>query len=119
MPEPRQYINYTLFTDVEPYEVIEMNAKGTRAKVRKLNAKLDPTWKPEWVPGGFAGHCTNNREQRWVFSEDPEGEVRQMSLRLKNTAAEHWQFVGEPTSRCIGSKGRLSDQPRKFHDYNF
>ncbi len=35
----------TLYTDTNPYTVIER--KGKRIKLQRANAKLDPTWKPE------------------------------------------------------------------------
>lgn len=115
MPESRRYINYKLHSDVEPYEVLEMNARGTRAKVRRMATRLAPDWKPEWTPGGFVGHCTNNREQRWECEPDPQAEVQEMSLRKDGS----WQFVGMPTSQNRGCRGRLADAPRKFHDYNY
>ena len=56
----------TLYTDTSPYTVIER--KGKRIKLQEAKATLDPTWKPEMIAGGFAGHCTNNREQRWIIT---------------------------------------------------
>jgi len=109
------YINYRLHTDTEPFEVIELNAAGTRAKVRAMKAERDPSWKPEWTPGGYAGHCTNNREQRWACEPDPAAQMRMMTKRKDG----YWRFAGEPIASGPGNRGTLEAQPRKFHDYNF
>ncbi len=55
-----------LYTDIEPYTVIER--KGKRIKLQKARATLDPSYKPERIAGGFAGHCINNHDQKWIIT---------------------------------------------------
>jgi hypothetical protein len=59
----------------------------------------DNLTKMEWISGGFAGHCVNQNEQRYEFTE--EGNVFEMRL-------------------SAGDKShRISDRPMKYYDYNF
>ena len=97
----------TLYTDTNPYTVIER--KGKRIKLQRANANLDPTWKPEMIARGFAGHCTNTREQRWIITENPDGEITEGYLGNDN----QWYETGS-NRRTIISQGWV-----KFHDYNF
>ena len=97
----------TLWTDTRPYTVIER--KGKRIKLQEANAKLDPTWKPEVAIGGFVGHCKNNREQRWIITENPEGTITEGYLGSDN----EWYEKGTNRRNTI-EKGYV-----KFHDYNY
>ena len=97
----------TLWTATRPYTVIER--KGKRIKLQEANATLDPTWKPEIIAGGFAGHCTNNREQRWIITENPDGEITEGYLGKDN----QWYEKGSDR-RTIISQGYV-----KFYDYNY
>lgn len=69
--EVGDHVAVHLWSDVDPATVI----KRTKAMivVRYDKAERDPSWVPEWIPGGFAAHCTNNEEQRWIITEDPDG----------------------------------------------
>lgn len=62
-----------LWTDSKAYTIIKRSAKSLT--LRRCKAVLDPEFKPEWIPGGFGAHCTNNDEQRYFYEEDPDGEV--------------------------------------------
>lgn len=59
------------WSDVSPCTVIKRTA--TTITVRIDKAELDPAWKPMWVEGGFSAICTNNNEQEWIITEDPNG----------------------------------------------
>ena len=97
----------TLYTDTNPYTVIER--KGKRIKLQEANATLDPTWKPEIIPGGFAGHCTNNRQQRWIITANPDGGIIEGYLGNDN----EWYQKGSDRRTTI-DQGYV-----KFHDYNY
>ena len=75
--------------------------------VRRDAATLDPGFKPEFIIGGFAGHCTNQSEQRYSYKPDEKG----------STYTFHWsrkyQRYGQPGNLTL-SKGR-----HEFYDYNF
>lgn len=75
--------------------------------VRRDKATLDPGFKPEWIPGGFAAHCTNQDEQTYTYEPDPDGDVQ--TFRWSNKYGTY----GQPGDlRLI--KGR-----HEFYDYNF
>lgn len=93
----------TLYSDVEPCTVIRRTAKTIT--VRYDDGKLDPNWKPEFIPGGFAAHCTNQEEQVWNLFEDPNGQVETFHRRKAG-----WYNKSD----C-----RLTPGWRKFYDYNF
>ena len=83
--------------------------KVTKASVsvRRDKATLDPNFKPEWIPGGFAAHCTNQDEQTYTYKPDENGEVYTFRWSQK------YQRYGQPGDLTL-SKGR-----HEFYDYNF
>lgn len=94
------------YTDCYPWEVIKVISEQT-LEIRAMRAELDPSWKPNITPGGFAGHCLNNQEQRWNLFSDPNGRV--IRIRKKKDRDE-WGYKG----------GRFKvGKAQKFHDYNF
>jgi hypothetical protein len=96
-----------LYTDIEPYTVIER--KGKRIKLQKAKAILDPSYKPARIAGGFAGHCTNNHDQKWIITANPDGGIIEGYLGNDN----EWYEKGS-NRRTVISQGYV-----KFHDYNF
>jgi hypothetical protein len=102
----KKYANEIGWSDVEPHEVIrEVSAKCI--EIRAMDAKLAEGWKPEIIPGGFAGHCVNQSEQEWIYSSRDEAPVFRIRLGKKGWKDKH------------GNRYVLADAPRKFHDYNF
>lgn len=76
-------------------------------QIRRDKATLDPNWKPEIIPGGFAGHCINQSEQTYMYEEDPNGYL------YKFHWSEKYQSFGTPNNlRAL--KGR-----HEYFDYNF
>lgn len=100
------YANFIGYSDVEPFEVVRRISDKT-VEIRAMDAELDPTWKPEFVPGGFCGTVINQSTQRWNITSNPNNEPRRIRLGKKG-----WRDSG-------GNQYLLSEQPRKFHDYNF
>lgn len=115
-------ISECLYSDVNPYTVVDVSKNGKRIKVRACKAELADGWKPEFIPGGFSAHCTNQSEQKWNIEEDEEGRVVELSLRrvkfknpnLPATHRECWVPVGSSPNTVCWVAGH-----RKFHDYNF
>jgi hypothetical protein len=96
-----KYINRCLYTDSMPVGKI-VGIKGkTKVLIQPVIASANKT-KMEIIPGGFTGHCVNNRDQRYDFIET--GEVYEE--RLSNTKLKDYSW-------------RVQDAPSKFHDYNF
>lgn len=79
----------------------------TSVTVRQDKATLDPNFKPEFIVGGFAAHCTNQSDQTYTYEEDPNG--NEYTFRWSHKYGQY----GQPNdARLI--KGR-----HEFYDYNF
>jgi len=100
------HANHSGWSDVHPYEIVRVVSPKT-IEIRVMDAELDENWKPEIIAGGFAGHCTNQGSQKWVYKSNPEYTV----IRARQRKDGHF----------YSANGRhiLSKSPRKFHDYNF
>jgi hypothetical protein len=93
-----RYINQHGYSDVEPLGRIVGIKSKTILYVQPMKAGENKT-KLEWVSGGFAGHCLNQNEQSYDFTDI--GEV----IEVRMSAGD----------RCM----RISDRPIKYYDYNF
>jgi len=95
------------YTDITPATVVARTAKSITVRYDK--AHLDDEWKPEFIPGGFGAHCTNDSDQmgHWVIEEDLDGstEVFRWSKRYNRYKNKSDEFC-EP--------GWM-----KYYDYNF
>jgi len=105
-PYTALYANNICYSDAYPYEIVRIISAKT-IEVREMDTERDPNWKPEIIPGGFSGHCTNQDEQRWTYKSNPERPVKRIRLNKRG-----WQDK-------YGSRFYLSNEPRRFHDYNF
>jgi hypothetical protein len=102
-----KYANHYGYSDVNPFEVVKVVSDKT-VEVREMDSELDPTWKPEWVVGGFAGQCVNQQTQRWNITSNPAYKT----LRLRLSKNGYWKSAD-------GRKFQLEDKPVRFYDYNF
>ena len=93
-----------LYSDDNPCTIIKKTA--TSLTVRYDKATRDPSWKPEWVTGGFSAICTNQESQRWIIEEDPDGSTETFRWHKKEAAYVH--------EGCILTPGWY-----KHYDYNF
>ena len=104
--ETARFANLHLHSDVEPYQIVKVVSDKT-IEIRRMTAQLDPTWKPEIHVGGFAGNCSNQHSQRWIYAVDESAPV--IRARLRKDGKFHSAY----------GRHVLADKPRKFHDYNF
>lgn len=102
-----KYANRYGYSDVTPFEVVRVISDKT-IEVRKMNAERDESVTLEWAVGGFAGHCINQRDQKWFITSDNRNPV----IRIRKNKDGIWKSAH-------GSKFSLSDEPVKFYDYNF
>ena len=104
------------YSDRHPFEITKVGKDGKWFEVRRIECELDPEWKPIMEAGGFAGHCVNNREQRWLYGEVVPAEegVKDMRFSLRKTG--EYVMVGTDTKR--GTMIGIGKAVR-FHDYNF
>lgn len=62
-----EYMTQTMYSDQQPWKVIGRSKSGSTVTLQAVEVRLADDWKAEIVPGGFAGHCTNNDTQRYVY----------------------------------------------------
>lgn len=98
-------VTINLWSDRHAATVIKVTAKSVT--VRRDKATLDPNFKPEFIPGGFIAHCTNQDEQTYIYEPDENGEVKTFFW------SDKYQQYGQPGNLTL-SKGR-----QEFYDYNF
>lgn len=98
-------VTVCLWSDRHACTVIKKTA--TSLTVRRDIATLDPSFKPEWIAGGFAGHCINQNEQTYSYEPDETGTVYRFRWSNK------YGTYGQPGDLQL-IKGR-----REFYDYNF
>lgn len=101
-----KFANMHGYTDIEAYEIVKVISDKT-IEVRRMVATLDPSWKPEILPGGFCGHCTNQNSQIYTYASDESAPV--IRCRKRKDGYFHSAY----------GRHVLADKPRKFHDYNF
>jgi hypothetical protein len=105
------HANLMGYTDITPYEVIRV-VSAKCIEVREMNAEMCADYKPEFIPGGFSAHCTNNHQQRYDYSSNPERGIVRIRLSVRKGCRPVWRDAN-------GSEYRLSMSPRKHYDYNF
>jgi hypothetical protein len=75
--------------------------------IRQDKAIRDPSFKPEWVPGGFSAICLNQNDQKWNYEPDEHGTIRTLHWSRK-----HCRFG--TSENPVAIKGR-----HEYYDYNF
>jgi len=106
--ETGMFCNLHLWSDIEPFEIVQVTKSYKTLTLRPMKTELVPSWKPEAVPGGFSGHTVNNHTQEWKYSSLP--------------GAETFKVRWSPKKRHYvrgSSRFHLSLNPCKFYDYNF
>ena len=101
-----KYANHFGYSDIHPYEVVAVISDKT-LEIREMDSKRDESVKLEWVVGGFAGHCTNQRDQKWDITSNSENPVIRIRFSKKGWKDKHGRIFG------------LSEQPIRFYDFNF
>jgi hypothetical protein len=105
--ETFQYAMHSGWSDTDPYEVVRYISDKC-IEVREMKAEMAADYKPNFAPGGFSGHCTNQGSQKWVITSDESGAVERIRLHKDG----RWYGVGK--RRFV-----LANEPRKYYDFNF
>jgi len=108
----KSYINHYGYSDVTPYEVVEVISDQT-VVVRKMDTELYPTWKMDIREGGFVGHVVNNGGE-WIFFSNPKNPTYRARW---SKAKKQWQIKQKGWTGAM--RMRMADKPCKFYDYNF
>lgn len=94
------------YSDAHAYTVVKVTK--TSVTIQRDKAIKDPNFKPEIVPGGFAGHCTNQDKQTYTYEPDTDGQLETFRYSKK------WGRFQQ------GKNGRyLTAGRHEFYDYNF
>ena len=101
------YANHCMYSDVDPYEVVRVISDKT-IEIREMDAVEDNSVKLNWEIGGFSAICTNQGNQKWIITSNPNNPV----IRIRANKRKGW---ADKHGRTFG----LSDAPSKFYDYNF
>ena len=99
------YANQFGYSDVSPCEVVKVISEKT-IEIRYMDAEALP-WKREFHPGGFFGNTSNQNDQKWKITSNPENHVFRIRLG-KNGWKDKY-----------GNRYKLADKPIKFYDFNF
>ena len=99
-------ITIRIYTDCEAYTVIARTEKTLT--LQRDKATLKDSWKPEFVPGGFAMHCCNQEDQEYDYEADPNGKIIKV----------YWS---NKYGRWLPPKGHanLMLGRHEYYDYNF
>ncbi len=100
------------YSDTSPYEVIRV-VSDKCLEIRSMIATKNPDFKPDFEVGGFSAHCTNNHDQKWLITSDPNGHT--IKVRKRKTVKNY----GEGIYWNNQARYRLANEPHKFYDYNF
>ena len=102
-----KYANQFGWSDVEPFEVVRAVSDKT-IEIRRMDTEKDESVKLEFRVGGFSAHCSNQGDQKWIITSQPDATV----FRIRLSKNKGW--------RCAhGNRYVLADEPRKYYDYNF
>jgi hypothetical protein len=101
------YANQIGYSDIMPCEVVK-HVTPKCVEIRRMKSELDPNWKPVMHAGGFAAHCSNQSEQRWIIEPQPLGTVFRIRLHKDGKWRDAYRNVFE-----------LALAPRRFYDFNF
>jgi hypothetical protein len=96
-----KYVNQSLYTDINPVGKI-IGTRGKTILIVKRVIEVKQTQEMHYIPGGFAGHVTNQYDQEWTFKEVED--VFEVKMN------KQW-----------GRRGQMyiADKPRMYYDYNF
>ena len=101
-----KYANQMGYSDINPCEVVKVVSDKT-IEIRYMDTEALP-WDREFHPGGFFGHTSNQRDQKWKITSNEENPV----IRIRLSKNKGWQDKW-------GNRYKLADEPIKFYDFNF
>lgn len=95
------------WSDSRAYTVIKVSRNGKKITLQRAIATKSKDFIPEWIEGGFAGHCVNNNEQTYTYEANPKGNIVHAYLR------KNGRFYVDGCSLVN------LDGYNEFYDYNF
>lgn len=104
--EVGQGVTIHFYSDAHAGTVIKKTK--TTITIQQDIATLDPNFKPEFVTGGFAGHCTNQQDQTYTYERNPNG-----TTYTFRWSAKYNKYREAKAGKTV-TKGR-----REYYDWNF
>ena len=101
-----KYANHLGYSDTNPFEVIRVISDKC-LEIRAMDAERDKSVELQFHVGGFSAHCSNQHDQKWFITSNPENSVVRIRLGKRGWKDKY------------GNDYDLNDEPIKFHDYNF
>ena len=111
------YANQYGYTDVNPFEVVRVISDKT-IEIRAMKAERDPSFKPEFVPGGFSAVCLNDCQQKWIITSDDTAKVIRIRLGKKGWRRLQFNLTPEDDEQLarLGLAPRdFTAEPQRFH----
>lgn len=102
----KAFANFCGYTDVEPYEVVEVRTPN-KVMIRRMDSKMITPPKLECI-GGFVGHF-DNHSQKWENTSNEEYPL--LAIR--------WSKAKKQWFDKHGRRFRMSNAAIKFYDNNF
>lgn len=103
LPEGRTY--FTEIGHSQQYPWVEIKRTEMTVTLAKVQVKPDPDFKPDFIPGGFCAHCSNQSEQTWLF--DKISDVQTKTIRKTKRGWSH------------GETRFIENRAIEFYDWNF
>jgi hypothetical protein len=101
------FANLCYPSDVYPFEVLGVSPSGSQIKVRAMSYKIAAdSPKLDFTPGGFVGHFSNLRDQKFDYAPDHTAPISVAYLRKNG----RYYLGGTPMS--------LSDKPHYYRNLN-
>jgi hypothetical protein len=97
------------YTDRKAFTILSITEK--EIIVQEDTARIDPSYKPNIIAGGFAGHCLNNNEQKWICTPNKDGYIESFTKRKNGKWVRKGSNMSNGTYLVAGK--------HHFHDYNF
>jgi len=104
LPEGHNYFTEWGYTQSYPW--VEIHRTAHTVTLAQVVVGPDPEWKPEIIAGGFAGHCTNQHEQTWLFKKIDD----RVTKTIRKNKNGFWVYKGTGFTEGVA---------REFYDYNF
>mgnify|MGYP003637258842 FL=1 len=111
-PTTELFANELGYSDVHPYEIVRI-VSDKCIEVRAMDVGENKT-KMAFQVGGFSAHCSNQSQQDYDYTSNPENVV--IKVRLNRVS----QYCADKVWKSKhGQRYEISAAPRKFYDYNF
>ena len=102
-----KFANKCGWTDKTPYEIVRVVSDKT-LEIREMDFEMVENFKPEFVQGGFVGHCVNQNKQEYTYTSNESYPVIRIRLNKKGQWRDKYR-----------DSYQLANKPVRFYDFNF